>query len=249
MFKIKNNTDENTWLSLSDMMTMLFVLFLILAIFIASHATKSLQKFTEVLDRFVTSENMLCKKLKKNLFIRFDKQDLQISCEPIRITFINDNYKFEHGKHELPQEFKETLNKFFPIYLDIVSSWNFENKNGKKIDMSKFIDEVRIEGHTDSAGTSGPLDNNNYIYNMGLSQRRSKEVVQFAFTIKDLENKHQWMRDKLTANGLSFSRRLNNNNELLDYNDSKQIENKKASRRIEIKLRTKARELITQLRD
>ena len=52
------------------------------------------------------------------------------------------------------------------------------------------------------------------------------------------------MRDKLTANGLSYSRRLNTKNEPLDYNDPSQTEDKKASRRIEIKLRTKAREII-----
>ena len=57
------------------------------------------------------------------------------------------------------------------------------------------------------------------------------------------------MRDTLTANGLSFSRRLNTNAQAYDYNDKNQVEDKKASRRIEIKLRTKARELIKQLRE
>ena len=57
------------------------------------------------------------------------------------------------------------------------------------------------------------------------------------------------MRDTLTANGLSFSRRLNTNAEPYDYKDPDQLEDKKASRRIEIKLRTKARELIKELRE
>ena len=57
------------------------------------------------------------------------------------------------------------------------------------------------------------------------------------------------MRDTLTANGLSFSRRLNTNAELYDYNDKNQKEDKRSSRRIEIKLRTKARELIKELRE
>ena len=115
-----------------------------------------------------------------------------------------------------------------------------------------MIDEVRIEGHTDSAGKPGTSTNKKYMYNMGLSQRRSKEVLEFVFNEKylpSLKEKHQWMRDTLTANGLSFSRRLNTNKQPYDYQDSKQFEDKKASRRIEIKLRTKARELIREIRE
>ena len=57
------------------------------------------------------------------------------------------------------------------------------------------------------------------------------------------------MQDKLTANGLSYSRRLNTFGEVIIDSDKKnQIEDKDASRRIEIKLRTKAREVIANIR-
>ena len=42
------------------------------------------------------------------------------------------------------------------------------------------------------------------------------------------------MRDTLTANGLSFSRRLNTNAEPYDYSDKNQVEDKKASRRMKL---------------
>ena len=173
---------------------------------------------------------------------------MKISCEPIRITFINEKYKFEHDKHDLNPDFQRTLRKFFPIYLEIIKNWNYVNLEGKTIDLSSMIDEVRIEGHTDSAGAQSSV-NSKYMYNMGLSQRRSREVLNFVFKLETLRSNNQWMRDTLTANGLSFSRRLNTNAEPYDYKDPDQLEDKKASRRIEIKLRTKARELIKELRE
>ena len=249
MFKKINKSEETTWLSLSDMMTVLMVLFMILAIFIALNATNTVNSIMTPISSFIKNENKLCKKLKDELYFKFSKSDLKISCEPIRITFINEKYKFEHDRHELNRSFQETLSKFFPIYLEIINDWHFINSEGKKIDLSTLIDEVRIEGHTDSAGAPGTSINSKYIYNMGLSQRRSKEVLNFVFNIKSLKSRSKWMRETMTANGLSFSRRLNTNLEPFDDKDLNQFENKKASRRIEIKIRTKARELIKQLRE
>jgi len=252
MFKKINKSEETTWLSLSDMMTVLMVLFMILAIFIALNATNTVNSIMTPISSFINNENKLCQKLKEELYSNFTKNDLKIACEPIRITFINEKYKFQHNKHELNKDFKETLKKFFPIYLEIINDWHYINLDGEKIDLSSLIDEVRIEGHTDSAGKPGTSTNSKYIYNMGLSQRRSKEVLNFVFNKKELPSlrpKYKWMRETLTANGLSFSRRLNTNLDLFDEDDINQSENKKASRRIEIKIRTKARELIKQLRE
>ena len=104
--------------------------------------------------------------------------------------------------------------------------------------MSDFVDEIRIEGHTDSVGK--------YIDNMVLSQKRSRSVLEYIINmnhVKETEERFLWTRNLLTANGLSFSRLLSNNGELLD---PKFIgtEDKEKSRRVEIKLRTQAREIL-----
>lgn len=249
MFEKKNKSEDTTWLSLSDMMTVLMVLFLILAIYIAVSASQKLNEVTRVINSFIDNENKLCQKLKNELYVEFNPNDLNVACEPIRITFINEKYKFDHNSHVLKEDFKVTLTKFFPIYLNVVDNWNFTDASGERVDLSSLIDEVRIEGHTDSAGSSRLNENDKYLFNMTLSQKRSKAVLKHVFEIQALKEKNQWMRDKLTANGLSYSRRLNTENKSLDYNDKTQTEDKKASRRIEIKLRTKAREIIKELRE
>ena len=52
----KQNNEETSWLSLSDNMTVLMVLFLILAVYIAANATKDLNKITRPINNFLRYE-------------------------------------------------------------------------------------------------------------------------------------------------------------------------------------------------
>lgn len=75
------------------------------------------------------------------------------------------------------------------------------------------IDKIIIEGHTDSDG--------DYLYNLDLSQKRAYEVMKFIYSF----NQNAILQDYLVASGRSFSDVIMQNGK----------ENKKASRRIEIK--------------
>ena len=233
----KQNNEETSWLSLSDMMTVLMVLFLILAVYIAANATKDLNKITRPINNFLRYEEQLCNNLENKLSQNFKKNEIEIKCDPIRIIFVNDKYKFDYNKASLREEFKVALKILFPIYIKTIKNWKTENGTS----LISLIDEVRIEGHTDSDG--------GFISNLKLSQNRSRNVVNHLLDLPNLKNEKIWMQDKLTANGLSYSRRLNTFGEVIIDSDKKnQIEDKDASRRIEIKLRTKAREVIANIR-
>lgn len=228
MFKKSSSKEDGSWLSLSDLMTVLMVLFLIIAVIIAAESSRRLKDVQGVIQTFIDQENILCKNLKRKLNNNFRKSDLEVNCNPIRITFKNPEYKFPSGEYQLTESFKKALDKLFPIYLKTIKEW----------EMSDFVDEIRIEGHTDSVGK--------YIDNMVLSQKRSRSVLEYIINmnhVKETEERFLWTRNLLTANGLSFSRLLSNNGELLD---PKFIgaEDKEKSRRVEIKLRTQAREIL-----
>ena len=172
---------------------------------------------------------MLCEQLEDNLRSEFAERDLQIECNPIRIILINPNYEFENSD-KLDQNSK-ALEVFFPIYLNTVDKWKLRN----------LVDEIRIEGHTDSDG--------GYIYNMGLSQNRAKNVLDFAIKLPELKKTasyFEWSRSLLTANGLSFNRRLNQNGEIMRYPFNGN-EDKDRSRRVEVKLRTNTKEILMRL--
>jgi outer membrane protein OmpA-like peptidoglycan-associated protein len=231
MFYKSKNSDDAGWLSLSDMMTVLMVLFLIISVTIAVTSTTRLAKMRGVLSYVTKQEDLLCQKLEDNLREKFVERDLQIECNPIRIIFTNPNYEFEKNSFELTESFKGALEIFFPIYLETVDRWELRD----------LVDEIRIEGHTDSDG--------GYIYNMALSQNRARNVLSFAIRLPELrksESYFEWSRSLLTANGLSFSRRLNQNGEIMRF-PFNGAENKDRSRRVEVKLRTNTKEVLMAL--
>ncbi len=72
---------------------------------------------------------------------------------------------------------------------------------------------MRIEGNA-SLEWSGDVNSNDaYFYNMKLSQDRAFNVLQYVFTLNDLQTpeKRQWLVEKLRANGASFSKASDKN--------------------------------------
>ena len=87
------------------------------------------------------------------------------------------------------------------------------------------IDQIMIEGFTDSDGS--------YLYNLELSQRRAYAVMDFINSFNDDER----LRKRLIASGRSF-------NELIMKDG---VEDKDASRRIEIKFSISNKEAINEI--
>lgn len=90
------------------------------------------------------------------------------------------------------------------------------------------IKEVRIEGHTSSEWRGELLTQDEiYIKNMELSQARTRAIIELAFSLPELAEYKDFMKDKLMANGLSFSK--------LKYREDGVTEDREASRRIEFR--------------
>lgn len=120
---------------------------------------------------------------------------------PSEILFDKNSYTL---KNEAKANLKNILSEYFTAVL------NDEN-------ISKNIENIIIEGHTDSDGS--------YIYNLDLSQKRAYEVMNFIYTFyKDAR-----LQKFLMASGRSFSDPVLKNG----------VEDKELSRRIEIKFSTK----------
>lgn len=153
------------------------------------------------------------------LAVRFttnEKTDIKES--DIRVSF------FKTDRTEPSPEFLAILDDFFPTFLDIVSNPDFVDS----------IEEIRIEGHTDSDGS--------YMHNVELSQGRARNVLDHCLSIaaRDSSRAHQFesIRNKITANGLSYSHPI--------YNEDG-TENKARSRRVEFKIRTNAEQQLEEI--
>ena len=123
---------------------------------------------------------------------------------------LSSNILFDKGSAILKEGAKAELKSNFIKYVDALIS----NEN-----IFSHLDKIIIEGHTDSDG--------GYLYNLSLSQKRAYAVMNYLLSL-DYIKKHN-IKTKLVASGRSY----------LDPIKVDGVEDKDASRRIEIKFRLK----------
>ena len=131
---------------------------------------------------------------------------------------------FVSGSPKPSTHYKEILEDFFPRFLEVIANEEYRES----------IEEIRIEGHTDSDG--------GYLYNIQLSQDRAREVLDYCLSLVETSTEHKemvdWVKFKITANGLSYS------HPILNADGS---ENKDLSRRVEFKIRTNAEKQLEEI--
>ena len=228
IFASQRRDGGESWISVSDLMAGLMMVFLLIAVIYAKDANQRAQNVTEIVNEWQDSELAIWAALKKEFEDDLPKWNAEIERESLTIRFLAPEVLFKKGKSDLEQRFQEILFDFMPRYIKLLHD--------------KFIDEikeVRIEGHTSSEWSKKVNETEAFILNMGLSQERTRTVLRFSMEIQDLKPLNPWMRKTVSANGLSSARLVIKNN----------IENKKRSRRVEFTIRTKTKEAMFRILD
>lgn len=220
----------NVWLSVSDLMTGLMVIFLFVAIAYISRV----QKNQSVLTDYVETKNEMHDKLVKEFAGDTLKWQMAIG-KDLTMKFKEPTVLFASGSYQLTPRFKEILDEFLPRYFNILLNDSLSNK----------IKEIRIEGHTDNVPLPS-YDPDPYIANAMLSQQRALSVVRYfrsmpAYQQYTPEQKHQ-LEFWLTANGLSYGKSLDSDGEYT-LKSGKPI-NKDLSRRVEFRIVTSGDEVL-----
>lgn len=220
----------NVWLSVSDLMTGLMVIFLFVAIAYISRVQKSQSVLTDYIE---TKE-----KLHDKLVNEFEGDTLkwQMSIgKDLTMKFKEPTVLFASGSSALTPRFKEILDEFLPRYFNILLNDS----------LRKNIQEIRIEGHTDDVPMpSYHIDP--YIANAMLSQERALSVVKYFRTMPVFESytdaQKQLLEYWFTANGLSFGRALDDEGNYI-IASGKPI-NRDLSRRVEFRIVTSGDDIL-----
>lgn len=220
----------NVWLSVSDLMTGLMIIFLFISIAYIS----KVQDNQEVLSDYVETKTKLHDKLVDKFKSDTIKWQMSIGRD-LSMKFKNPTVLFESGKAELTPDFKNILDKFLPKYFDILVNDSLRDQ----------IEEVRIEGHTDIVPYP-KLDPDPYIANVILSQQRALNVLRYfrqmpAYQKFSNENKKR-IEFWLTANGLSYGKSLDGNGKYTF--ESRQEPNFAMSRRVEFRIITRGDQVL-----
>ncbi len=172
---------DNNWISFSDIMTVLMIIFLFISISYMMEVKKE-QKLTEELYYQLQQEQIQRDKIFKEfketkekiynellLVFKKDFEKWKVKLDKdLSIKFTNPDMLFQSGKTEIRPYFKIILNDFLPKYFSIILQKKYQNK----------ILEVRIEGHTDDI-PAPRYDQDPYVANILLSQKRASEVVKY----------------------------------------------------------------------
>lgn len=241
----KKRPEEETsyWLSYSDMMAALLLIFILIISFTILQSQKryeqkeqelisqqelvakqqeQLDEQQEQLDKLIGIRTELIQALKEE----FDGTDLSVNVDSKTGSIaLDSSILFDSGQFALKSSGEELLQKFLPKYIGVLTDKQFND----------YVSEIIIEGHTDTQG--------DYLFNLELSQKRALSVATFCLdTNKGVlsESKINKLRRIVTANGKSYS------NPVLDENGK---EDQNASRRVEFLFRLKDEEMIQDMSD
>ena len=228
----EQDTEEH-WISISDMMAGLMVIFLFIAISYMLHAKRETDKIKAIAVAYIQLQLDLYNELKAEFKDDLKKWNADLDDETLSIRFKEPEVLFEPGSAEVRPLFKKILDDFFPRYIGIL-------RDPKYMEDINDIAEIRIEGHTSSEWTENTSPEAAYIHNMKLSQGRTRSVLEYVLQIPSIRQSQEirdWLKSHLTANGLSSSKLIT----------SKDKEIKEESRRVEFRVRTKSEERIANI--
>ena len=223
-----NTQEEDHWLSISDMMAGLMMIFLFISISYMLHVHTQQEKVREIAVTYSRLQNELSMALLDEFRSDLEAWDATIDPQQLVVRFEAPEVLFEAGSEKLKSGFKAILTDFFPRYMTILT------RPAYRMD----IEEIRIEGHTSSEWRDLDEGNTAYFNNMKLSQDRTRSVLRFILALEQLGEHREWLKAGLTANGLSSSKTVRH----IDGS-----ENKEASRRVEFRIRTNAEKRIVKI--
>jgi outer membrane protein OmpA-like peptidoglycan-associated protein len=215
---------QTHWIPLADLMTGLMMIFMLIT---AIYISKVDPTTTLVLDEYkVVREDM--KLALQQEFSEDFKQWNAVLLGDMTIRFNNPNVQFASGSSELRPEFQALLKDFFPRYMKIVRGEKFK----------KAVKEIRIEGHT-SSFWKGASVSDAYFLNMDLSQQRTRSTLKFIMALPVFQSDEEWLKEHITANGLSSSRPI--------IKHPKSTQDDEVNQRVEFRIVTNAADRFEQM--
>lgn len=227
--KIEDSTD---WLSYSDLMSALMMVFLFISISFmfeaqklapenAERATQAIKKSEQVLRKLKKQRGLIALSIEKEFKQDFKKIGAHFDAEKLSITF---KPRYRHNQDNPPEDLKVILREFMPKLVSRLS----------RIDQNGLITGISFDGHTDKSG--------DFNYNLGLSFRRAFGALFFLLNQPEIFNSNEeylWFKSKVSAKGYSSNTPVKRRGKI-DWRRSK---------RIEIRIKTNRDKALNDIKD
>jgi outer membrane protein OmpA-like peptidoglycan-associated protein len=223
-----NHTEDDGehWLSVSDMMSGLMVIFLFIAITYMIQISEDRNQLIEIAVTYEKTKTEIYDQLQIEFKDDLKKWNAEIDQQSLAFRFQEPDILFNVGDAEVKDKFKIILDDFFPRYIKVLKKYQLD------------IEEIRIEGHTSSEWNKNSItDDRTYFLNMALSQNRTRATLEYCLMLPQIASDRSWIKQILTANGLSSSKPILVNGS----------EDTVHSRRVEFKVKTNSETQILKI--
>ena len=223
------DASEDHWIPLSDLMTGLMMVFLLVAVSYMTDVELTNYKIRKIAVRYSEVHDALYRDLAREFQGDLPKWGAELHRD-LSIRFREPDVLFSTGSDTLKPRFESILDDFFPRYIAILHSKKYRSS----------ITEIRIEGHTSSFWNKATPSSSDsaYFNNMALSQARTRSTLLYVMELPAVNGEKPWLKKVLTANGLSSSR--------LIFRENGE-EDPALSQRVEFRVRTDAASRIARI--
>ena len=214
------------WLSVSDLMAGLMMVFLFIAVALMRNAFIERDQIKEIAGAYRDTQVAIYDALTEEFASDLPKWDATIDRNTLAFEFRSPDVLFGQGQTRIRPEFKQILDNFFPRYIGILRRFK------------EPINEIRIEGHTSSDWNGSVDDGGAYFLNMALSQGRTRSVLEYVYNLPSVDEDRDWVKSYFAAVGFSSSRLIR---------DVQGLEDREHSRRVTFRVITNAETQIMRI--
>ena len=182
------------WISISDMMSGLMLIFLFIAISFMVKVEAEKEAMKDVVVEYRDTKVNLNERLFNAFGEDLDDWNATITKDNA-IIFSSPELLFDVSSSELREEFKSVLDLFFPRLIEILTAPEYKDS----------IYELRVEGHTSDSWKGSDSKQQIYLKNMKLSQERAYSVLAYCYSLEDNESR-VWLEKNLRANRMAFAK-------------------------------------------
>lgn len=212
-FPAPRQSDGAEWVSVSDLMSGLMMVFLCVAVLYLRKQEEVARDYQQVQGELAAA---MLQELTPEEQLRWGAE---LDESGLVVRFVDKKNQFKGGQAQLSTEFETSLREFFPQLVAVLG------RDG----IREHVVELRIEGHTSSEFLNErkqPLPPREaYLRNMSLSQQRALSVLTFVIGLEGVAPAWEgWLGRVLRANGLSSSVQVNGPDGAEDVERSRRVE-------------------------
>jgi outer membrane protein OmpA-like peptidoglycan-associated protein len=237
----KATNNESNWMSFSDIMTGLMVIFMFIAISYILQAQNREKEINKIIEEYKETQQSIYKDLDSTFTQKFKDYNLVVNPDlSIQITDANALFPAQNYDQDinLTARFKDFLKDFTPLFYNIILKKKYRGN----------ISEIRIEGHTAIQSVRDEADKSYYQKMLILSQKRANKVLEFMMYQERFNelgsDEKDFLRFITTSNGLAFGKALDKNG-VYKYESGLDINSAK-SMRVEFRIVTNSQKVVEE---